>query len=349
MTRYVIVGAGAVGTTLAVELADSGQDVLLIARGNALRYFRQHPVKYHTPTGIRNVRLPVAAATDDLALHTGDVLVLTAKTQDVGAAAEVMAWRDVRNSDGAVIGLAADHIPVVTVQNGLAAEGMVARWFATVIGAVLLVSARYERLGEIHVGASPTVGAMIAGLATGDSARGGRAVATLVDDLGKANFHAKAVPDVRAYKAAKILHSVKNGLEVLGGDPSAKAAVGAALVTEARLVLAAAGITFHEPASLGAASGRQRAARDTVPPGRQSTWQSFARGAASNEIDYLNGEIALLARLHGVAAPLNTALQQLLGRATREGGGLDLPGLKTLTNFLPVGDSAPRAGELPRP
>ncbi|PPJ25455.1 ketopantoate reductase family protein [Nocardia nova] len=349
MTRYVIVGAGAVGTTLAVELADSGQDVLLIARGNALRHFRQHPVSYHTPTGIRNVRLPVAAATDDLALHTGDVLVLTAKTQDVGAAAEVMAWRDVRNSDGAVIGLAADHIPVVTVQNGLAAEGMVARWFATVIGAVLLVSARYERLGEIHVGASPTVGAMIAGLATGDSARGGRAVATLVDDLGKANFHAKAVPDVRAYKAAKILHSVKNGLEVLGGDPSAKAAVGAALVTEARLVLAAAGITFHEPASLGAASGRQRAARDTVPPGRQSTWQSFARGAASNEIDYLNGEIALLARLHGVAAPLNTALQQLLGRATREGGGLDLPGLKTLTNFLPVRDSAPRAGELPRP
>jgi 2-dehydropantoate 2-reductase len=46
--------------------------------------------------------------------------------------------------------------------------------------------------------------------------------------------------------------------------------------------------------------------------GRLSTWQSVARGASS-EIDYLNGEIVLLARKHGRQAPLNRKLQELLG------------------------------------
>ncbi|MEU6563013.1 ketopantoate reductase family protein [Nocardia nova] len=338
MTRYVIVGAGAVGTTLAVELSGSGRDVLLVARGDALEYFRQHPVDYHTPAGVRAVRLPVAG--EDVGLHTGDILVLTAKTQDVGAAAAAFAWHDVRDPDGVVVGVAAEHIPVVTVQNGLAAEPTAARWFATVVGAVLLVSARYERLGEIHVGASPFVGALIAGVAAGAPADGAAALTTLVDDLGKANFRTEAVSDIRAHKAAKILHSVKNGLEVLAGDPAGKAAVGAALVAETRRVLTAAGIAFREPESLLPAPARRRALHGAAPAGRQSTWQSFARGATTNEVDYLNGEIALLARLHGVDAPFNTGLQRLLGRATRNGGGLDLPGLAALTDLLPtVGDT----------
>ena len=42
-----------------------------------------------------------------------------------------------------------------------------------------------------------------------------------------------------------------------------------------------------------------------------STWQSLARGTPV-EVDYLNGEIVLLGRLHGVPAPVN----ELLCRAT---------------------------------
>ncbi|MFD0331189.1 hypothetical protein ACFQZC_31175 [Streptacidiphilus monticola] len=34
-----------------------------------------------------------------------------------------------------------------------------------------------------------------------------------------------------------------------------------------------------------------------------STWQSLSRGTGSVEADHLNGEIALLARLHGTVAP----------------------------------------------
>jgi 2-dehydropantoate 2-reductase len=45
--------------------------------------------------------------------------------------------------------------------------------------------------------------------------------------------------------------------------------------------------------------------------GGGSTWQSLARGTGETEADYLNGEIVLLGRVHGVPTPVNELLQQL--------------------------------------
>ena len=36
-----------------------------------------------------------------------------------------------------------------------------------------------------------------------------------------------------------------------------------------------------------------------------STWQSLQRGTGRIEVDYLNGEVVLLGRLHGVPTPVN--------------------------------------------
>jgi 2-dehydropantoate 2-reductase len=49
-----------------------------------------------------------------------------------------------------------------------------------------------------------------------------------------------------------------------------------------------------------------------------SSWQSLARGSGSIETDFLNGEVVLLGRLHGVPTPRNAALQRLAGRLARE-------------------------------
>ena len=48
-----------------------------------------------------------------------------------------------------------------------------------------------------------------------------------------------------------------------------------------------------------------------------STWQSLAKGATSLETDYFNGEIVLLARLHGLATPANDFLIELSARMLR--------------------------------
>jgi 2-dehydropantoate 2-reductase len=77
--------------------------------------------------------------------------------------------------------------------------------------------------------------------------------------------------------------------------------------------LEAAGIDYASSAEL-----RERRARSlTSPPasgrGRSgtSTWQSIARGRGSVETDFLNGEIALLGRLHGIPTPANVLLQAI--------------------------------------
>ena len=49
-----------------------------------------------------------------------------------------------------------------------------------------------------------------------------------------------------------------------------------------------------------------------------STWQSLVRGAETVEVDYLNGEIVMLGRLHGFPTPVNAALQRLGNRWAAE-------------------------------
>jgi 2-dehydropantoate 2-reductase len=64
-----------------------------------------------------------------------------------------------------------------------------------------------------------------------------------------------------------------------------------------------------------------------VKRGGGSSWQSLARGAGSIEADYLNGEIVLLGRLHGLATPVNSVLQRLADRdaGLRRGPGSTTP------------------------
>ena len=57
-------------------------------------------------------------------------------------------------------------------------------------------------------------------------------------------------------------------------------------------------------------AGRERAG--------SSTRQSLARGTATVETDYLNGEIALLGRLHGVPTPVNEPCAGCRARHVRE-------------------------------
>jgi 2-dehydropantoate 2-reductase len=43
------------------------------------------------------------------------------------------------------------------------------------------------------------------------------------------------------------------------------------------------------------------------------------RGLPSTEADYLNGEIVLLGRLHGIPTPYNRVLQRIAGEMARTG------------------------------
>jgi 2-dehydropantoate 2-reductase len=137
--------------------------------------------------------------------------------------------------------------------------------------------------------------------------------------FASSTFESVARPDVMRWKYTKLLSNTANAAEALLGADARRSEVATRARAEGVAVFRAAGIDF--------ASDEEDAARRaslTLRPaagqrrGGGSSWQSLARGTGSIEADFLNGEIALLGRLHGVPTPVNAALQRFANQAARE-------------------------------
>lgn len=127
----------------------------------------------------------------------------------------------------------------------------------------------------------------------------------------------EADPAIMRRKYAKLLTNSTNALEAAAGPAARQSALRERVRSEAMAAFEAAGIAYEIPPD-----PRNGQITDKPIDGRgyegNSTWQSFARAAAGIEVDALNGEIALLGRLHGVPTPANAALQRIAHRMLRE-------------------------------
>lgn len=318
--RFVMLGAGAVGGTVAALLHDSGHEVVLVARGAHAAAMRADGLKLATPTRSLTVRAEVVDDPAALVLQRDDVLVLATKTQDTTALLEAIADLSI---DGRP---AAGCLPVFCVQNGVANERIAARRFADVHGVVVMLPAVLLEPGHIEAQGAPYSGLLDVGRWPHGASSVDETVATA---LSKSNFVSRATDDVMRWKYAKLLRNLGNAIEALCGhdaddDPDAMAVVrdlDQRLRSEAETTFAAAGIDW-----VGDEEWMERR-RDQVqhapvagrPRMGGSSWQSLARGLGSIEADYLNGEIALLGRQYGVPTPANVTLQMLANRAARQG------------------------------
>jgi 2-dehydropantoate 2-reductase len=122
------------------------------------------------------------------------------------------------------------------------------------------------------------------------------------------------------WKYAKLLTNLGNALEAVSGPAGARSEAAGLLRAEGEAALRAAGIAYASAAEdterrgdilrIGPVDGEPR-------PGG-SSWQSLSRRTGSVESDYLNGEIVLLGRLHGVETPVNERVRQVANRFARE-------------------------------
>jgi thiosulfate/3-mercaptopyruvate sulfurtransferase len=316
VSRYVIIGAGGVGVTLAAELHRAGRRVVLVARGAQLASLQAGELRYSRPGGTRTLDLPFAGDPADVELTSDDVLVLATKTQDAEAVISDWAWRPVRHADGTQQP-AAGCIPVVTTQNGLETERIALRRFATVLAGVLWVPATYVKPGEVVSAGAPAAGVLWLGAyPSGSDPR----LAAIADDVRASDFEVQVVEDITRWKAAKLLASVTFVLAAL--YPASELRDQAALVLrqEARDVLTAAGYGIADVAAESTTADLRRFAVQPIAgrePGGNSTWQSLARSSPL-ETDFLNGEIVLAARLLGKTAPASEAVLERVHRAWRE-------------------------------
>ncbi|WP_232533846.1 ketopantoate reductase family protein [Plantactinospora sp. KBS50] len=297
--RYLIIGAGAVGGTIGARLGRTGHEVTLVARGAHLAAIRERGLTLARPDGQETVRLP---AYDDprigepagLVCEPDTVVVLAVKSQDTEAA--LRTWADVPVRGG---GTLAERLPVLTAQNGVANERMALRYVQRVYPVCVWLPASFLEPGRIAAEGHPYPGMLQVGCYP---AGGDDTVREIVADFTAAGFVGLARPDVLRWKYAKLLRNLANGLDaLLGPDGAERSGLVARVGAEGAAVLDRAGIGYASPQEETAERGDRVNIRPVAGRARSgsSTWQSLARGTGSAETDHLNGEIALLGRLHG--------------------------------------------------
>ncbi|MEU0129494.1 2-dehydropantoate 2-reductase N-terminal domain-containing protein [Streptomyces sp. NPDC006289] len=312
--RYIIVGAGAVGGAIGGRLAEVGHEVVLVARGAQYTALRDDGLRLTTPEGTRTHRLPVVDGPAALRLGDGDVLVLAVKTQDAAEALDT--WSAVPVEGG---GTAGERLPLICAQNGVEGERLALRRFHRVYGCCVYLPATFVEPGRVLAAGAPLTGILHLGRYPSGADDTVRAVAA---DWAKAKLEAPVVPDVMRWKYAKLLSNLANAIEAATGvidGPEGRALFDRAS-EEGRAVLEAAGIEAAGAAEQAAARGDRIRFDpfDGSPRGGGSSWQSLTRGTGTIEADYLNGEIALLGRLHGVPTPVNDVLRRTADAFARE-------------------------------
>jgi len=308
--RFVVLGAGAVGATIGGRLADAGYDVVMLARGRHAEVMARDGLRLAMPDRAINVNVPIVTDQSELRYDDGDALLLTTKTQDTVAVLEALPRRDAA---------------VFCMQNGVANERMAARRGFDSYGVVVMLPAVFLEPGHVDAQGSPYSGLLDLGRyphGVDDRAT------TVASALAASGFVSTPEPTVMRWKYAKLLRNLGNALEALTGhdlderELDVVKQIDARARGEAEECYRAAGIDWASDDEWTSRRGMQ--VQWTPVEGRDrmggSTWQSLARGTGGVEADYLNGEIVLLGRRHGVATPVNRMLQrEVVALATRRG------------------------------
>jgi 2-dehydropantoate 2-reductase len=147
----------------------------------------------------------------------------------------------------------------------------------------------------------------------------GEPAEAIAQTLRESRFDSCARDDVMRLKYAKLLLNLANAVGAICRPGPENDRVVEFVREEGRAALTAAGIEFHAPEVEDVTGRWKRIGVQTDRRSGSSTWQSFARHTGEVETDYLNGEIVLLGRLHGVRTPVNEALCRLAARLAHDG------------------------------
>ncbi|HEY96564.1 MAG TPA: ketopantoate reductase family protein [Dehalococcoidia bacterium] len=295
--RYIIYGAGGIGSIMGGHLFRTGHQVILIGRPGHVNAVNKNGLRLITPTSTHVLKIPAVTSPGQIDLRPDDLVFLCMKGQDTEAALQ-----DLKK-------VIAD-IPVFCFQNGVRNEEIAAEYFTGVYGVMVRVGAVYLTDGEVIARRDPPGWYII-----GKYPRGTDELAeTAADSLRTAGYFVKTSDDVMPYKWGKLMANVGNAVgAITSGSWQDMMPVFHAVLEEAAKVVEKAGIKWIS---------QEQIAEDwpeiTAPlrgqlntEAQSSTWQSLTRRQGSVETDFLNGEIVRLAERLGMEAPLNRKLIEI--------------------------------------
>ena len=321
---YVVFGAGAIGAVVGGRLSQAGYDVTLIARGAHLEALQSRGLRLESPASTDTVRLAAVSHPREIEWRTKPVVLMAMKSQHTLAALFELAE------------VAPPETPIVCLQNGIANEPAALRMFPNVQAVSVACPTSHLEPGVVQAWSTPVTGLLDVGRYPVGIDQVSEAVAA---DFRAATFSSYPVEDILRWKHRKLLTNLGNAIEAVCGPQERPGPLEEILLAEGEAVLSAAGrevATEEEDRDRrGDLLQRGEIAGQTRPGG--SSWQSLRRGTGDIETDYLNGEIVLLGRMHGVPTPANDLLQRLArGLAMNR----DVPGATPATTILERLDAA---------
>jgi 2-dehydropantoate 2-reductase len=319
--RFLVIGAGGVGSVLAGYLARAGEPVMVVARPAHARAIAERGLDMVRDDGSIWHAAPGAASTiAEAAPRDDDVVFCTAKSYDTD---EIV---------GQLAALGARPAAYVCVQNGISNEEVAARALPHVYGAMTRFKGRWLEPGRVYAPGthSLTFGRYPHGV--DDTARmvAGRCAA--------AGIRAAAVEDIMRPKWSKLVSNTANAIYAIANVQIDEVWVNADLGTlvnavwaEAEAVLTRAGVAY-DPVPPVPAPGAQ--AKPPAPGAEEfygSTWDDLALRKGRTEVDWFNGEIVRRAAACGMKAPLNRLLLEVCTDMTAK---REAPGRHTVSELL---------------
>ncbi len=342
--RYLVYGAGALGSLIGGRLAVAGAEVLLIGRPDHVEAINLAGLEIRGEDGARVVReIGAVASLSSIDVLPGDRILLAVKTAEVPKS-----LHDLRD-------IYPETTPVFCLQNGVRSEEYAARRFLSVFGVSAGLCVNMPGAGIISLNFRNDIA--IGGYPLGCESPGRE----LAADLDRAGFRVSLSNSIMAVKWAKLVLNLNNAtLAILGLHLQLAmllpdvARFMAEVEEEALRTLAAAGISIDDRDSSSDSSGLYDlpghiaalravvedpaaiAIAATLPDDRRahtSTWTDLRQERGTTEAGYFNGEIVLLGEKHSVPTPYNSTLLYTIERMADQRtppGSLSLASLRDL-------------------
>jgi len=320
--RIAVIGAGAVGGTLAALLDRAGHDVEVTARGDNLAAIKEHGLRLDGGWGEHVARVEAHETLAWIGAPSPDFAILATKAQD--AAAALRANREVLGT-----------VPVLVAQNGLGGLEVARSVLpeSPLLGGLALFAASYLEPGRVTVTAALP---MIVGAGPGASAE----VLEHVVGVLEPAIPIEVTDDIQGAQWTKLLINHVNALPAITGlsvqeviaNPGLRKIMTASMRETVR-VARQLGIKFGRvqgvngrvlgaigsaPLAFGAWFPKTLGSRMGSVPNPGSTLQSIKRGQLT-EIDFLNGAVVTAAREGGIAVPVNQQIVNLVHQVERTG------------------------------
>jgi 2-dehydropantoate 2-reductase len=323
--RIAVIGAGAVGGTLAALLDRAGHDVEVTARGDNLSAIKEHGLRLDGGWGEHVAHIEAHETLAWIGAPEPDFAILATKAQDAASALR---------ANHEVLGT----VPLLVAQNGLGGLEVARSVLpeSPLLGGLALFAASYLEPGRVTVTAALP---LIVGAGPGASPD---LLDRMASVLGGA-LPIEVTADIVGAQWTKLLINHVNALPAITGlsvqeviaNPGLRKVMTASMRETVR-VARQLGIKFGKvqgvhgrvlgaigsaPLAFGAWFPKTLGARMGSVPNPGSTLQSINRGQLT-EIDFLNGAVVSAAKKGGVAAPLNQQIVELVHEVERSGSFL---------------------------